>query len=93
VQQLIFTDSGLSIPLSALGTRPLSGALIEHWARASGDLQEFAQPGSLWSISPAAKDLLSQLLRKDPAQRLDAQAVLEHPWLALEGAYADDAKG
>lgn len=32
-------------------------------------------------ISDQAKDLIRQMLTKDPTQRLTAQQALEHPWL------------
>ncbi|KAF0686189.1 Aste57867_21975 [Aphanomyces stellatus] len=32
-------------------------------------------------LSPDAKDLISQLLTKDPIKRPSAQAVLDHPWM------------
>jgi serine/threonine protein kinase len=33
-------------------------------------------------VSVEAKDLISQMLTVDPAQRPSAQRLLEHPWLA-----------
>uniref|UniRef100_A0A6M2DRL1 non-specific serine/threonine protein kinase n=1 Tax=Xenopsylla cheopis TaxID=163159 RepID=A0A6M2DRL1_XENCH len=40
-------------------------------------------PDAEWSeVSSGAKDLINGLLRREPAQRLSATAVLDHPWLA-----------
>jgi serine/threonine protein kinase len=41
-------------------------------------------------FSPAVKDLLRQLLTVDVTQRINAQAVLRHPWLASQLAAAPD---
>lgn len=41
---------------------------------------------SKWQgVSPEARDLVSQLLRPDPAERITAAAALAHPWFALHG--------
>ncbi len=50
-----------------------SGTLVfpeEHWS----------------SVSTSAKELISRLLVKEAAQRLDAAAVLEHPWVSGGGS-------
>jgi len=36
------------------------------------------------SVSPEAKELILQLTKTDPAERISCSAALEHPWLALE---------
>jgi serine/threonine protein kinase len=41
-------------------------------------------------FSPAVKDLLRQLLAVDVTQRINAQALLRHPWLASQLATAPD---
>jgi len=36
-----------------------------------------------WSgVSPEAKDLITRLLVRDASQRMDAEAVMRHPWIA-----------
>ncbi|XP_042862136.1 ribosomal protein S6 kinase alpha-2-like isoform X2 [Penaeus japonicus] len=37
--------------------------------------------GNWVSVSPAAKDLVTQMLHVDPGQRLNAGQVVSHPWL------------
>ena len=49
--------------------------LINFRAKYNFDLKEFDQ------VTPAAKDLISRLLRKSPSQRLSALQCLEHEWL------------
>ena len=47
------------------------------------DALEF--PGSSWArVSSLAKDMIRQMLRKDPKQRPSAQQLLQHPWFLLE---------
>ncbi|XP_027345135.1 calcium-dependent protein kinase 17-like [Abrus precatorius] len=41
------------------------------------------------SISPAAKDLVRNMLNSDPKQRLTAQEVLNHPWIKEDGEAPD----
>jgi hypothetical protein len=36
-------------------------------------------------IPPSLRDLLSQLLEKDPARRITVAGVLSHPWVTEEG--------
>merc|ERR1712203_292679 len=43
-------------------------------------------PDQHWSaISPQAKDLIQRLLVKDSGSRLDANQVLDHPWILYGG--------
>lgn len=47
---------------------------------------EFDFPSPYWDdISDSAKGLIKQLLVVDPAERLDADAILSHPWVAGDG--------
>ncbi|KAK7333888.1 hypothetical protein VNO80_30669 [Phaseolus coccineus] len=41
------------------------------------------------SISPSAKDLVSNMLNSDPAERLTAAQVLDHPWIKEDGEAPD----
>jgi serine/threonine protein kinase len=40
------------------------------------------------NVSAAAKDLISNLLQLDPAERLTADDALDHPWVSCCGAVA-----
>ena len=40
-----------------------------------------AQEREWGGISPEAKDLVTLMLKVDPAQRIPASKVLEHPWI------------
>jgi calcium/calmodulin-dependent protein kinase I len=43
-------------------------------------------PSPVWdSISESAKDLVTRLLEKDPAKRITAKQLLQHPWLKSPG--------
>ena len=45
---------------------------------------DFEFPSEHWdSISNDAKHLILQMLEVDPDLRLDAESILEHPWLAV----------
>lgn len=41
------------------------------------------------SISSGAKDLIQGILKQDPKQRLTPQAVLNHPWVRVDGNAPD----
>mmetsp|Transcript_96668 Transcript_96668/g.162747 ORF Transcript_96668/g.162747 Transcript_96668/m.162747 type:complete len:470 (-) Transcript_96668:47-1456(-) len=46
---------------------------------------QFSFPSPQWdSVSTAAKDLVSNLLKKDPAKRLTINAAVQHSWVARE---------
>ena len=46
----------------------------------------FEFPSPYWDdISDGAKDLISQLLRVEPSQRLDGDGIMSHPWIKGEG--------
>ena len=43
---------------------------------------QFDFPSPYWDdVSDVAKDLIKSLLAKDPNQRLNAEQLLEHPWV------------
>lgn len=43
-------------------------------------------PDKYWGhISPPAMDLIVKLLKKDPNDRIDAEDILSHPWIANKG--------
>lgn len=65
-----------SHPFDLDGTAP--DAVVEH--RIKNDPVTFDVPA--WqSVSADAKDLIVKLLHKDPAMRLTADQVLQHPWI------------
>lgn len=46
----------------------------------------FEFPSPYWDdISELAKDLVTKLLVVNPAQRLDADGIMAHPWVRGEG--------
>lgn len=46
----------------------------------------FEFPSPYWDdISDMAKDLIQKLLRVVPSQRLDADGIMNHPWVKGEG--------
>ena len=53
--------------------------LVQIKARARAARFDFDQPE--WEIvSDLAKDLLKKLIVKNPAERLDSEQLLQHPW-------------
>ncbi|KAH7287203.1 hypothetical protein KP509_32G043400 [Ceratopteris richardii] len=66
------------------------------WAESEQDIFKEILEGSVdlstdpWpSISPAAKDLVRKMLKKDVKERLSAQEILNHPWLRVDGEAPD----
>ena len=44
---------------------------------------EYDFPSPYWdNISDSAKDLIKKILVKEPSERLNADQILQHPWLA-----------
>ena len=63
------------------GCFPFDPHSLEQIAKAA----YYPMTGVGWdNISSEAKDLVSKLLVKDPAERLTVQQILQHPWLAKE---------
>ena len=42
----------------------------------------------VWSLSDHAKDLLRQMLRVDPQERINVDEALKHPWISDRDRYA-----
>jgi calcium-dependent protein kinase len=64
------------------GTLPFDGTTVLHASDAilTGD---YSFPSEKWSsVSEGAKNLIRNLLRADPVQRLSAKEVLDCPWMA-----------
>jgi serine/threonine protein kinase len=76
-----FEKPDISDPRYDLVSNRSPGALLEHWVKESDDAELVRL---LRCITPAAKDLLAQMMCVDPTQRPDAQAVLDHPWLKTQ---------
>jgi len=66
--------------------------LLAGYAPFSGDAQsmkrlikagqvDWSRPGNWSEVSQDARDFVKKLLTRDPAERLDANAALSHPWL------------
>jgi len=48
---------------------------------------KFTFPHKDWkNVDPRAKDLICELLVKDPKQRISAQMILDHPWIQSGGS-------
>ncbi|KAI5068048.1 hypothetical protein GOP47_0017043 [Adiantum capillus-veneris] len=66
------------------------------WAESEQDIFKEILEGNVdlssdpWpSISSGAKDLVRKMLKKDVKERLTIQAVLNHPWLRVDGEASD----
>ncbi|MCO5588008.1 hypothetical protein L7F22_041962 [Adiantum nelumboides] len=66
------------------------------WAESEQDIFKEILEGSVdltsdpWpSISSGAKDLVRKMLKKEVKERLTIQAVLNHPWLRVDGEASD----
>lgn len=47
-------------------------------------LDDLELEGRFWqNVSPEAKDLLTNLLRKDPSERISVKEALQHPWIKV----------
>ena len=70
-----------------VGRTPFGGADGDGPANARIVAAEYAFPDeedeSAVAVSDAAKHLVRALLRKDPAERLTMDQVLEHPWIKM----------
>lgn len=74
-------STGVTLYLMLCGYEPFYGesekALIKANEKARIDF-----PDSEWSkISPEAKDLVTQMLKADPSERISAQEAIKHPWI------------
>lgn len=83
---------GVILYILLCGYPPFAGenhaSIFEKVVRAS---YKFASPD--WDeVSEDAKDLVRKLLTVDRSQRLTATLVLEHPWITMEKASAQDKR-
>lgn len=65
------------------------GSCIDCQNQLFGNIQEgnVKYPARDWEkVDPLAKDLVMQLLVKNPKQRLSAQMILDHPWIKSGGS-------
>ena len=63
-----------------------SGAAISPGMKRRIRLGQYTFPTPEWGhVSQEAKDLITGLLRTDPADRLDIDRVLAHPWISGHG--------
>jgi serine/threonine protein kinase len=75
---------GVVLYMLLSGQLPFTGTIVEIRRQAASQDIQFREP--IWRVvSDAAKDLILHLLVVDPSTRLDAQQVLEHPWITGEG--------
>lgn len=64
------------------GSLPFRGDSDESVFRAILEVEPDVERGEAWrGVSDEAKDLLMRMLTKDPALRITADEILEHPWL------------
>ncbi|KAL5225108.1 hypothetical protein ABZP36_011747 [Zizania latifolia] len=55
---------------------------------------ELRFPSDPWDkVSDSAKELITEMLRRDPRQRLTAKQVLEHSWIQEHGDQSQDSCG
>lgn len=72
---------GVLMYLLLSGHMPFNGANTAELAKAILNKQPSFASKRWQAISPEAKDLILQLLKKDPAERISAKAALSHPWI------------
>ncbi|CAI5715862.1 unnamed protein product [Hyaloperonospora brassicae] len=83
----------LYIMLSGSHPFDLDGMSPDHVVEHRIEAEPITFAFSAWNnVSPDAKDLVSKLLVKDPAMRLTADQMLQHPWMtaATEAIAATD---
>ncbi|KAJ3678038.1 hypothetical protein LUZ60_001841 [Juncus effusus] len=82
-QKVDVWSAGILLHLILLGRHPFEGtsdAILEV-IRASDELDFNTKEWS--SVSYAARDLLSKMLRRDASSRISIDAILRHPWMVL----------
>ena len=65
------------------GYRPFSGKNVKEISKSILEWNYKFHPREWSSISRDAKDLISQMLNKDPNKRITAEKALKHPWFGL----------
>ena len=71
---------GVILYIMLCGSPPFNGSDDQIIAKVKRGTWEFR--GQIWNnISDEAKDLVTKLMTKDPAQRLTAVDALAHPWI------------
>ncbi len=79
---------GVTLYVTLAGAHPFdpTGAAPTAEIKRAARSATYTFEGEEWAaVSPLAKDLISRLIVRDPAQRLSAAGMLHHPWFALPG--------
>jgi len=75
-------SAGVTLYVMLSGYEPFYGETEKELVEANKSA-EIAYPKSDWAkISPEALDLVKQMLKKDPSDRISAKEALQHPWLS-----------
>jgi calcium/calmodulin-dependent protein kinase I len=79
--QVDMFSAGVTLYLMLCGYEPFYGESEKELIKANKKAHiDF--PDSEWSkISPEAKNLVVQMLKKDPSERITAEEAVEHPWI------------
>ena len=80
--QVDIFSAGVTLYLMLCGYEPFYGETEKELIKAN-KMANVDFPDSEWSkISPEAKDLVAQMLKKDPKERITAENAVVHPWIA-----------
>jgi len=79
--QVDMFSAGVTLYLMLCGYEPFYGESEKELIKANKKA-DFDFPDSEWSkISPEAKNLVAQMLKTDPSERITAEEAVEHPWI------------
>ena len=86
-------SAGVTLYVMLCGYEPFYGETDAELVEAN-KAAEIDFPVDDWgTVSPEAKDLVQQMMKADPTERLDARQALDHPWFSAQledGKPSDD---